>query len=274
MDRSKQVDSWAKPPSKLAATRDAVHIWQVDLSASTQRLEEFGQCLSTDERLRSERLRSPAHRDRCIRRRAILRTLLARYLGRGPSDIAFGYNEHGKPELSGNTNGQLEFNVTHSEQLLLIAISNQRRLGIDVERPRPGLDLAKIAGELFSSSEIADLQATQVRRRDETFLRLWTRKEAVLKALGTGMATAMNRFVVSAGESSPKLREASWDPRASRTWALANVTDLPHECIASVCVEGSGWTLKRFMCKSDRYPRGWIWTGPIFQSEQPYSWWR
>lgn len=132
-------------------------------------------------------------------------------------------NAHGKPELEATGSRQLTFNVSHVDDVMLVALSKQRRVGIDVDRMRPHLAVDDIAGRFFTQGEIAWLGAIPRDQRDESFLRCWTRKEAVAKAQGIGMATATDH-----GNAFPDSATAEGKPYLSGVgeaihWQLADV---------------------------------------------------
>jgi 4'-phosphopantetheinyl transferase len=147
--------------------------------------------LSADELDRASRFYFERDRERYIVARGVLRTLLGQYLGRPPASLQFVYGEHGKPALA--REGALPpvyFNLGHSESLALIAITRVGEVGIDVEKIRDLPDWEGVAEAAFSPRELARLKACPPERRRDEFFRAWTRQEAVLKALGTGLGAA------------------------------------------------------------------------------------
>ena len=119
--------------------------------------------------------------------------LLAAYLGCGPAGLEFGRGEHGKPFLR-RPSPALEFNVSHSGGALLLGISRGIALGVDIEttlRKRPALDLAR---RYFAPAEAQALMRLRAAQQQHAFLRLWSCKEAVLKALGAGISFGLDRL--------------------------------------------------------------------------------
>jgi 4'-phosphopantetheinyl transferase len=171
--------------------------------------------LSDDEAARQRSFVSPELRRRFGAARAGLRTLLGRHLDRDPGSLAFATNEFGKPRLAGD--GQIHFNLSHCEEQAVLAISDAE-LGIDLERERP-IEHVDLAKRYFHPHEVTAITAP----RDETeqrraFFLVWTLKEAVVKALGTGLSTPLDTFEVAIGTSTPRLAFAP--EGAPQTWWL------------------------------------------------------
>jgi 4'-phosphopantetheinyl transferase len=126
-----------------------------------------------------------------------LRTLLGAYLDRDPAQLQITRAARGKPRLEGEPS--LEFNLSHSGGALLVALSRTLALGVDLELPRRQRPVLELARRFFAPAEAAALAALPEARRQEAFLHLWTGKEAVLKALGHGIADGLDRIVLDIG---------------------------------------------------------------------------
>jgi 4'-phosphopantetheinyl transferase len=105
-----------------------------------------------------------------------------------PGQIRFAYNAFGKPELSPEFGSRLRFNLSHSADLALIAITTDAGIGVDLEYVRPQPDYAEIARSVFSAAEVDELSRLPSHLYPHAFLSCWTRKEAYLKARGEGLA--------------------------------------------------------------------------------------
>lgn len=183
-----------------------VQLWLVPLDEGAFRLAE----LTADEQARAELFRCPQARGAFIQTRAALRCLLGHYLDLPPLAIVLSYGAQGKPRL-GVGMGALQFNVSHSHRLALIAIS-QAPVGVDLEWLQADLDWRELAPVCCHPTELADLQAVTDSEGRTRLLRLWTAKEAYLKARGEGLSlppTAI-RLNVSAEGWQPSI-EAPWD---------------------------------------------------------------
>jgi len=161
--------------------------WLVDLSGTPTALSL--QSLSPDERSRAARFAFDEHRRRYQIAHAALRALLGQELGRAPDALSFGANPHGKPFLSPGF--ACAFNMSHSDDFALIALARGRadvELGVDIEARREVRDSADLAALHFTPREQQELSACPTERRDQLFLSGWTRKEACLKAVGSGLS--------------------------------------------------------------------------------------
>jgi hypothetical protein len=122
--------------------------------------------------------------------RMALRALLGRYLRRRPDAIEFAIGPHGKPALAGVGAPPLQFNMSHTRGLALYAIARETAVGVDVERPRPGIDTVRLARRFITAREADRLAELAPVERDAAFLKAWVRHEATVKCLGTGIGSA------------------------------------------------------------------------------------
>ena len=141
----------------------------------------------------------PGPRRRYILLRAAVRSLLSDRLSCGNEELTFESAEHGKPfAVVRGTPADIHFNMSDSGSHGLIAITPEGRVGIDLEERTENRDLAGLAETVFGQEEQAALAAADGRDRVERFYRLWTYKEALLKALGTGLYLDVSGFQVPA----------------------------------------------------------------------------
>ncbi|HUP00119.1 MAG TPA: 4'-phosphopantetheinyl transferase superfamily protein [Gemmatimonadota bacterium] len=179
---------------------DEVHVWRAALDLGPAALERAVAVLSTDERRRAGRFRFAVHRDRFVASRAVLRSVLGDYLNLSPAAVPLIAGPAGKPVLPPGRRAGVEFNLTHSGDRVLIAVTRGRSIGIDLERMRRGMPIERLAGRFFTPREAAELRAVPAAVRPAAFFACWTRKEAVLKAAGgfeRGLPAALKGFVVS-----------------------------------------------------------------------------
>jgi 4'-phosphopantetheinyl transferase len=197
--------------------------------------------LDDRERERAARFRRPLDARRWIRCRAALRATLASRLGRLPSHLRFEQGRFGKPRLAGIDGDRLLFNVSHAADRAVLAVAEVTAraepasiLGIDIEQIVPVPELDAIARHHFAPEEVRALQQSSPGDRTTTFFRIWTRKEAFVKALGLGIGAPLERFAVSlAAGAAPLCRVDSlfgaladwrmwgWEPCAGYVAALA-----------------------------------------------------
>ena len=128
-------------------------------------------------------------------RRSFLKRVLAGYIGVAPDDIRLGTTAAGKPQLA--TRGEVSFNASHSDGLAVVAVASGAAVGVDIEHVRPIADAAGLAERLFTRQECDEVRTAQGSRLSELFLVLWTRKESLLKAMGTGLTVPLDGFDVS-----------------------------------------------------------------------------
>ena len=172
--------------------------------------------LPAAERERAARLRRAEDRDRTIVAWALVRVLLADLLGDDPADVAIerhcvrcGSGDHGKPRLADTAAG-IHFSLAHSGPHVAVAVSRAGPVGIDVERLKPNMDYRALVRNTLTADEAVAFEAGGARPHD--FLRTWVRKEAVTKAVGTGIATRFETFAVGAPETDAMLLTWPDDP--------------------------------------------------------------
>lgn len=181
------------------------------------------------------RLRVEKDRAQFIVARAALRQILGRELQRSPSSLRFAAHEHGKPYLPAD--GDLQFNVSHSYGLCLIAVAGHVPVGVDLERVAGLEGLETLAREVLSPAEIEALRSSSDPLR--LFYSCWTRKEAYVKALGGGWAIAVPKIETSlAGR--PRFLRLPDDHIAS--WSLIDFEPAPGY-VASLAVRQAGASL-------------------------------
>lgn len=151
-------------------------------------VHEISICLTEAEHRRAEGLAWNRDRRRFVAARGQLRHVLASRLGIKPTDIELEYGPQGKPHLSHRMpDRELRFSVSRSEEVAVIALSNAREVGVDIEAVHPVAEADDIAALCFPACEYASYRALHPEDRPEGFLRRWTRLEAISKALGCGL---------------------------------------------------------------------------------------
>ncbi len=231
---------WRTTRQIPALAADEVQVWRFSLQRTPGEVAALSEHLIDTERARAERFRLPADRARFIVGRGLLRTLLAGHLHQHPGQLDISYASAGKPMLADDT---LRFNLTHSGDLALLAITRQRDVGIDLELMRDNLDLFTIADRFFAPKENAHLRAQQADRQRETFYRTWTRKEAYMKATGLGLSMALDQFAVLPRPGSDWLRlELQQDHHQAASWALRDLDPGPG-FVGAIAVAGHNWHL-------------------------------
>jgi 4'-phosphopantetheinyl transferase len=235
---------WDLLPGRPAWPVGEVHIWRTALDWPAKAIASLTNSLSPDEQQRMHRFRLERDRTRFLVGRGLLRMLLGRYLDMAPDQLHFGYTPYGKPHLMAGV-GQLplQFNVSHSGELLLIAVAAGRSLGIDVEQIRADIEVEQMAAHFFSPNEQRALAKLSGAAQIDAFFACWTRKEAYIKARGEGLSLPLDQFDVSIlpGEEA-RLLSTRPDPADAGRWSLTEL-DVAEGYKSALAVEGFGWTL-------------------------------
>jgi 4'-phosphopantetheinyl transferase len=171
------------------------HLWLVDLDAYSE-TQDWLQC-SPVERQQASRLRGTGQATRYLAGRHALRCVLASGTGLSPAALHYRLNAFGKPELESAAG--LHFNLGHSNGWALIGVRRAGPIGVDIERYSPLPDLEGLASSHLSTAEQSEWCALAGPARSTAFFRAWTRKEACLKALGTGLSIAPHLVDVGSG---------------------------------------------------------------------------
>jgi len=220
-----------------------VHIWVAAISEHTARLDAFEELLSDDERERAAAFTRDGGRIRYITGRGMLRLLLSRYLGDDPADIAFTQTRLGKPMLARESGERIFFSLSHSEDLVLVALSPSWEIGVDLEFMR-ALQVDRLLPLCAAPAEREELERLPARRKRRRFFELWTRKEALAKAVGLGLSVPLRDIVFQAVESEDgrgselaliSAPGAMGDPER---WQVVPL-EVSEEYVAAVAVPGS-----------------------------------
>ena len=185
---SLSISCWQLPAEKPHLHAGQLHLWRIPLENSPADIELLSSLLSTAEIARAERLRIPAKKHIFILGRARLRQILARYLPIEAAAVEFCYGPQGKPALAPQVASGLSFNLSHSGNWALLAVTRTGEVGVDLEQLDRQLDYLKLAEQFFSPVEISALNRCATARQRRGFYRLWTAKEARLKAIGHGFS--------------------------------------------------------------------------------------
>ncbi len=235
--------SWPIPTRFPTLSSGDVHLWRISRESTAEQTAALQRFLSADEQVRAARYRAARDRRRYVVTRGVLRALLGRYLGVEPAAVHLQYQRYGKPVLAGPS-ATLRFNLSHSGELALFAVTQRRELGVDVERVRPDFGGMAVARRFFAPREVATLQALAPDEQSRAFFRCWTRKEAYIKARGEGLAVRLDSFDVTLTPAEPAaLLEVRDAPAEVARWRLQDVSP-SEEYIAALAVEGHDWHLR------------------------------
>ncbi|MCX7017564.1 MAG: 4'-phosphopantetheinyl transferase superfamily protein [Candidatus Sumerlaeota bacterium] len=187
-------DHWLDAAERGAEAFADMEIWMCGLGSDPE--EDFvnacAALMSEDERALAARFRSRRNRNLFIWQRAIRRVVLSRRIGTPAGCLQFAENPNGKPFLmEKGAPSPWRFSVSHKDDILLIAMSDRREAGVDIESVKEGMETNMLMRAGCNATERAALMQLPRSQRARAFLQIWTRKEACIKALGAG-ADAMS----------------------------------------------------------------------------------
>jgi 4'-phosphopantetheinyl transferase len=220
---------------EMAAPVRSVDIWHVSTDTSPLDLAALERVLHPDETAHSARFHFERDRRQFIVARGVLRYLLGSGLGISPREVPICYGAHGKPRVD----GPVAFNVAHSAGLIVIAVTSGGDIGVDVERIDPSIEAMQIAEGFYSESEAESLRRLRGAERIRGFFRCWARKEAYLKAIGSGLSRPLGDFDVAVDRTQRSaLLRVGWDRREVDRWHLLDVPLQPHYACALAIERG------------------------------------
>lgn len=215
-------------------------MWRFLLEQPPALQENFLRTLDAAERARAARFHFDIHRRHFVVGRGFLRRLLARYLDARPEEVRFSYGPQGKPMLDGEHRASpLRFNASHSGDWAVYGFVHDHEIGVDVELVKEALATEGIAERFFSAGEVETLNGLPKDEKPGAFFRCWTRKEAYIKAVGSGLSHPLDTFDVTLSPGEPA--------RLSRVegWSLFNVEVAPGYA-GALAVEGQVSTVRHY----------------------------
>jgi 4'-phosphopantetheinyl transferase len=214
-----------------------VHLWRIDL---TWHAADMHAVLNAAEGARAARFVTSQLRNRWTASRAALRCILAGYTRVAPRELEFCEGSHGKPALPGGP----RFNLAHTGDLALLAVTAGGEVGVDLERVRTLPDLMPVARLVFSADELAYLAARHGDDRRVAFFTLWTRKEAYIKATGEGMSAPLQEITILVDGSAHPVVRRHGDPSEGRRWSVLDLA-IDQGYAAALAVEGPVQSVER-----------------------------
>jgi 4'-phosphopantetheinyl transferase len=206
-------------PHSLSGTSLAegeVHVWRFGLNVSDRALRRFRDTLCEEEIARANRFHFSHLRRRFVGGRGALRTILADYLALEPQRLMFSYSSHGKPSLA-NPHCNIEFNVSHSDDLMVVAICREWPIGVDIEKEDPQFHAMDVAQRFFCERERDEIARKGKEDGLRAFFQFWTAKEAILKATSLGLSLELSKLEIGlaplrilGAEDSVKINGANW----------------------------------------------------------------
>ena len=200
-----------------------VFLYQISLFNSAEMILH----LSDDEQGRAAKLKIQQKKDQFVITRALLRLLLSTNLGKDSQDIVFSYEQHGKPTIEDKINDKaIEFNISHSGDYALIAMSLENKVGVDIEEINSSIDYQSLSKRFFSDKEKNELQSLENDRQCDAFYRIWARKESFIKATGKGVSFGLDRFSVPLEESNDSGMEILTSVPIKDDWFVYDLLDM------------------------------------------------
>ncbi len=224
-----------------------IHVWAMPLDLPEAHWQRLSELLNSQETARAKRFYFDRDRRRFIVRRGLLRRTLAAYLEMSPTAVEFTYGERGKPALAATCQpGGLEFNLSDSADMAVLAVGVERPLGVDIEQLRSMPQWQQIATRYFSPTERQALAELPAELQTRGFFNAWTRKEALLKAVGTGLAVPLEQAEVEVRPGEPvRVLAFPGDPAGERKWWLT-AWDCGAEYLAALATPGEPSPVKHF----------------------------
>lgn len=226
-----------------------LHLWclPLDQIPESSALEQYKNILSSVERARMKRFVFAKDRYRFLMTRVLVRTTLSHYASITPQDWIFKASAEGKPAIANDhvEANTLSFNLSHTHNLILLGVTRDRALGVDVEHISNQVNALDIAAQCFAYDEYIALQTAPEDQRAEQFLKYWTLKEAYVKACGQGLSIPLNCLSFHFHEKEDI--QCSMDPRLNdcpSRWQFWQFQPTP-EHIASICVAKNAGVLKK-----------------------------
>ena len=216
---------WKKPPSNLSLSSDFIDIWQTRLDLSVRDIEYYADMLCAEEKQRVDKFKFSKKRHEYIITRGLLRRVLAQTLDTDPHSLQFEYAEHGKPYLTERWQDKtVSFNVTHSGNKALVAVTLERNIGVDIELIRTEVEFDKLSNRFFSADESSSLETYKKQDLSKAFYACWTGKEAYVKALGDGISFGLSEFSVSVDPEEEQVTLVThWDTDEASRWTIINL---------------------------------------------------
>jgi 4'-phosphopantetheinyl transferase len=230
-------DIWGSSRPRLLQAGE-IDVWSTCLRGDSSSIQALFEILSPDERQKANKYVFAKDRDRFVVARGTLRKILGGYLTISPSRVSFSYNRYGKPFLDVEDRA-IRFNVSHSQELALFAVTREQEVGIDVEFIDDRIAILKTAQSVFSPTEISKLEALPANLQTAAFFSGWTRKEAILKAMGEGFSFPAKQLTISELFGESKISFSIDKP----DWSLMSLPSEPNY-MAALAVEGKIGTIR------------------------------
>ena len=211
--------------TKVELSEKQIHVFLLQLDLFNY--DDLLFYLSKDECERAARLKIEEKKKQFVIVRSVLRKLLSNTLGKSSKAIIFSYGQHKKPYIEEKYNNKsIEFNISHSENYALIAITLDNKVGVDIEKINREIDYQSLSHRFFSEKEKDELTSLDKDDQLDAFYRAWVRKESFIKATGKGIAFGLDLFSVSLAENKKSSIEVIPANLTNEQWCCYDLMNL------------------------------------------------
>ena len=192
------MNKWYNQDSYTELTENEIHIWLNYLNIHEARIKHLYPLLSDEEKERSERFKFYKHRKAFIASHGFLHTVLSYYINTPANEIKFSQGKQGKPSILDELNPEkIQFNLSHSNNMAILAVCREHSLGVDIEYAQRKTDWSGISKRFFTQSEQQQFFKLNENAQKDAFFQIWTRKEAHMKVTGLGLSLSPSQFEIS-----------------------------------------------------------------------------
>jgi len=227
----------------MTDTNANLDVWAASLDVADEEVDMYRATLDNRELARVDRLRRDIDKRHYIVSHGMLRAILARYAAINPAHVEFRYGPFGKPYIDlppapSFRGGAIEFNMSDSGGMLLVAVTRGVAVGVDIEQRR-SIEIMKFARRFFMETEAAALEALPEVEREAAFFRTWTCKESYVKGWGYGIQRHVGKFEVRVGHRLSGLVSCPFADDSPSRWSLVDIAAIPGFA-ATVAIEQPG----------------------------------
>lgn len=231
----------------MAIANSEIHIYLIDTTKIRDDIKKFFEILPQDEMQKVNNYKFIKNRERSIATFYYRRIILSKYTGLSPQELSFKINQYGKPSIENKNFSYIKFNYSHSNDIIIYSITRDSEIGIDIEFIKEISDMNSLVNNYFSSEEISTFRNTN-NKIDQLnfFYKIWTRKEALLKAIGLGLTEDLKTIDSLCNEGS--FNNISVIEFDKKKWCIQNL-DSPKKYVSSIAYEFKG-DVKNVLYKS------------------------
>ncbi len=242
IDQIKKMTGWSSAiPEKRSLLSGQIDIWYTHLTRDWEQalLNQYKALCSEEEKVQQNRFFRKEDQQNYLVSRGLLRWALAQYLENITSkDIFFYKGIYGKPFIGNFMDTALQFSLSHTKDLVVLAVILEQNIGVDIEPLERDIDIFNIAESFFSPLEYKELCSLSPEQLKPAFVKIWTLKEAYLKACGTGLTTPLDQFCFSFPKNEIKISFKHSDKNEPYLWQFYNL-NFAHEHLLSLAVKNN-----------------------------------